>query len=249
MIGLKEFKKMINTQQKDIINQIYFKYIDELKNLNKISNEMNICESTIRTILKEQNIKRTKEQVVLAIKKYKLETYGDENYCNSAKIKESLKNNSFNPGEHAQMVIAQKKIKNEGLMSFCLLNDVEKQQYIKLILKCYDEYLTNDEICEKLKITRGCYKLLCNFGKIKRTSIQHHKMCENVNLKKFGVKNAYQREDVKNKIKQTNRERYGVDYSWQAEEVKEKSKQTKKERYGDENYRNDEKIKQTCQER
>ena len=35
---------------------------------------------------------------------------------------------------------------------------------------------------------------------------------ELTNLKKFGVKNPFQSEDVKNKIKQTNLKRYGVDH-------------------------------------
>lgn len=52
------------------------------------------------------------------------------------------------------------------------------------------------------------------------------------NLSKHGVENAFQRKDVKNKIKETVREKYGVDSWVQSKEFKEKSKTTNLEKYG-----------------
>lgn len=252
MIGLRQFKVLNLVNQKKIIEQISYKYINELKNLKQISKELQIYEATIRSIIKNYNIKRTKEQIVLARKKYNLDNYGDENYCNVQKVKKSLeksKSNLSKISKENQIKRSKKLLQDSGLMSFNLLNNNEKRKYIDDILLCYDEYLTNDEICKKLKITISCYGSLCKFGKIKRTSAQHQKMCENSNLKKFGVKNVYQLQTVKDKIKNQNLEKYGVEYNWQRDDVKKKCKQIKLERYGNENYRNDEKIKQTCIER
>lgn len=53
----------------------------------------------------------------------------------------------------------------------------------------------------------------------------------------------------KQKVKETFQKKYGVDNIFQTDYAKEKSKQTKLQRYNNENYRNIEKIKQTCLEK
>lgn len=62
---------------------------------------------------------------------------------------------------------------------------------------------------------------------------------------KYGVKNPYQLEKVKEKAKLTKLKRYGDENYTNSN----KTKQTKLERYGNENYNNIEKIKETCLER
>lgn len=51
-------------------------------------------------------------------------------------------------------------------------------------------------------------------------------------LDKYGVKNPFQIEEVKNKIKQTNIDRYGVEFISQNKDIKEKQKQTNLKKYG-----------------
>jgi hypothetical protein len=55
------------------------------------------------------------------------------------------------------------------------------------------------------------------------------------NIKKYGVENALQNEDIKKKMKNTNIRKYGVEYSFQNEDVKKKIKETLLKKYGVEN--------------
>jgi hypothetical protein len=83
--------------------------------------------------------------------------------------------------------------------------------------------------------------------KIKQTNIKKYGV-ENVfqfneikekikqtNLEKFGVENPNQCDEIKNKIKQTNLKKYGKESFFQTQEYKDKFKQTSLERYGVEN--------------
>ena len=248
-MNLKEFRKLSIEDQNELIKQIKYKYLDELKNQQTIANELNIVQTAIRKIIEENNIKRTKEQIVAARKKYNLEIYGDENYCNSNKIKDSLKKSNFNFGQNSQEKIAKKLLQEQGLYSWCILNDKQKEYYKNEIIKLLNEVKYDEEICEKLKLTKGCYKRIKKEFNIKRDKNLSQKIMIRRNNDKYGVDNVCQLNLVKDKIKQSNLEHYGVEHSWQREDVKQKSKQTKLERYGNENYRNDEKIKQTCLER
>lgn len=58
------------------------------------------------------------------------------------------------------------------------------------------------------------------------------KRFSDIMIEKYGVSNAFQSEEIKEKIKQTNLKKYGVEYSLQNKEIKEKSKQTNLKRYG-----------------
>ena len=248
-MNLKEFKNLILSEQTKIINDIKYKFLEELKNQETISNEMNIVQSTIRKILEMNNIKRTKEQVAMARKKYNLEKYGDENYCNANKIKESLKKSNFNFGNNSQNKIAKQVLKEKGLYSWCILSNEQKKYFTQEIIKLYKEIKTDIEICNILKITLGCFKKLRKEYSLYRSKEVRSQLTKRSVFEKYGVENVYQSKTIREKIKQTNLEKYGVEYSCQRNDVKEKIKQTKLERYGDENYRNDEKIKETCLEK
>jgi hypothetical protein len=88
------------------------------------------------------------------------------------------------------------------------------------------------KICNKptqfVHINNG-YKNCCS----KECSIKYtHQQTTAGNLKKYGVENAFQRKDIKIKIKKTNQERYGVDMPLQNKEIKQKAYDTMKELYG-----------------
>lgn len=51
-------------------------------------------------------------------------------------------------------------------------------------------------------------------------------------VERFGVENAFQSEEIKKKIRQTNKTRYGKEYPGQVESIKEKKRQTLMEHYG-----------------
>lgn len=81
------------------------------------------------------------------------------------------------------------------------------------------------------------------------------KKCKTIktNLERFGVKNAVQSSEVKEKMKMTNLERYSVPYVFQNSETKEKIKQTNLKKYGvpyaSQSLKIKEKVKQTNLER
>jgi hypothetical protein len=72
-------------------------------------------------------------------------------------------------------------------------------------------------------------------------------------IKKYGVDNVFQNEEIKNKIKITNNKNYGKDWITQTDVFKEKSKITNKIRYNTENAAQSEviknKMKKTCLEK
>ena len=72
-------------------------------------------------------------------------------------------------------------------------------------------------------------------------------------LEHYGVKNPFQLESVKEKIKKTNMERYGVEYVQQSDFIKQKFKTTCNNKYGVDNpaktKQAKDKMKNTCMER
>jgi hypothetical protein len=64
------------------------------------------------------------------------------------------------------------------------------------------------------------------------------------NLKRYGVENPFQSEEIKNKIKQKNLEKYGVENPSQSSEIKKKKIKTSLKNYGVENPTQSEIIKQ-----
>lgn len=67
---------------------------------------------------------------------------------------------------------------------------------------------------------------------------------KNLTIKKFGVENISQLEEVKEKKRQKSLEKYGVDCVLQSEEIKKKIKETNMELYGAENVFGSEEIKE-----
>lgn len=67
-------------------------------------------------------------------------------------------------------------------------------------------------------------------------------------IDKYGAANGHG-EEQKEKIRQESLKKFGVDNPWQAEEVKAKCCKTKLERYNDEKFTNREKCKETMQEK
>jgi hypothetical protein len=77
------------------------------------------------------------------------------------------------------------------------------------------------------------------YGKIKQQKIKLTKeeiknKIKETNLKKYGTEYGFQSEIVKQKIKEKCLEKYGVEYSLQSKEVKDKGKETNLKKYGTE---------------
>jgi len=121
--------------------------------------------------------------------------------------------------------------------------DVEKlKKFSDIIVK------VKCDICEKEKeMTYSIYNqncdrnnnLYCCYDCRTSRTIQ-------TNLKKYGVENVSQADDIKEKKKETNLKNWGVENVYESEKIKNKIKKTKKEKYGDECFNNRDKSKETC---
>ena len=153
-------------------------------------------------------------------KQTRLKKYGDENYCNKEKVKETLRKTHK---------IRGKEIK-EKTRQTCLekYNNPTYNNPDKIRNTCLEKYnkpsYSGTEECQE---------------KIKQTC-----------LERYNVENAAQSKEVQEKIKQTCLERYGTECVLQNENIKEKIRQTCLERYGVYSYSKTEeyklKVKETC---
>jgi hypothetical protein len=74
--------------------------------------------------------------------------------------------------------------------------------------------------------------------------------CQQLNTaKKYGVKNLFQSEKIKKKIRKTWMKKYGVDCPTKNKDIIKKGKLSKLEKYGNENFSNPKKVIQTCLEK
>lgn len=139
------------------------------------------------------------------------------------------------------------------------LNDILKENHIsqdvfynaeeRLGLKKKFNDLTKDElnlILEYCKLSRKdkIKKGICDsFGSI--ANFQKYTLEKRIktNLKKYGVENVFQSEEIKEKSKQTFLKKYGVEHALQNKEILNNQKQTIKNKYGVENASQSEEIK------
>jgi hypothetical protein len=150
------------------------------------------------------------------------------------------------------------KISNEMFEEICSftpwIEDTSRKTLIER-LYCIKHNLKDYPICEICSVnqkfwTNNRYSRSCS----KECSIifvtnKSKQTC----LKKYGVENPFQSEEVKDKIKDTCLERYGFEHHLQNKAIYEKTKQTCQEKYGFDNPAQSEVVKQktkdTCQEK
>ena len=141
-----------------------------------------------------------------------------------------------------------------------------KRDYIKEPLKRGEkpfkedlEYLYNsiglrrENLFQLFKVTKDKFVTWISFYKIRRNEEIRKKLIEETNLEKYGCKNSFLNEEIRNKIKQTNLEKYGVDYPFQSKIIQDKIIEDNLKKYGYKTYAGTdeckEKIKQTNIER
>lgn len=96
-------------------------------------------------------------------------------------------------------------------------------------------------------------KIVCQQNKFQKTKEQRSELRKQTNLKKYGVTNVSQLQEVKDKKEQKSLERYGVENPAQSKEVYNRIKETCLKKYGVESTNSlpskKEKIKRTKQEK
>ena len=160
------------------------------------------------------------------------------------------------------------------------------QELLEYINKSGAKLITSDEEYKKLH-SRSVISIICICGENTLKSFTQYKIRPNckkcgdekrnvTNIKKYGYKNCFQNEEIKDKIKTTNIERYGcenpmqntgvkaktketwkinhgTDHPMQSKEIKDKAKTSNMEKYGVDYYVQSEefktKYKETCLEK
>lgn len=177
--------------------------------------------------------------------------------------------------------IENKENYNSLLKEKVIVQDATKISFIckecneRIIVKSFYNWRrrSNVFVCGKCKTLKT---KIDKYGSIENANAERQNTIEESNLKKYGVKNVFQLDDVKEKSKQTSLEKYGCEApqssdivkqhqkeTWQktlgsdspfvSKECREKAKQTNIEKYGAENvlsvksFQN--KIQQTYKER
>ena len=150
--------------------------------------------------------------------------------------------------------ICDKEFGNKGFSSHLKKYNIKSKEY-------YDKYLKkeNEGICQMygrissclkytkfIKLSKG-YSKCCS---LRCAKFYNDKKIKQTNIKKYGVENVFQNEEIKEKIKQTNLKKYGVENPAQNKQIYNKVKQTNLEKYGVENPNQNkeiiEKSKKTC---
>lgn len=144
---------------------------------------------------------------------------------------------------------------NDGVKNYISLGLHLKNKHSINAKEYYDKFLRkeNEGICPtcgketKFQGIRLGYLQHCSY-KCNVNDPNTIKKREETCMIKYGAKNPYQSEEIKEKIKQKMLDKTGYEYNLQNPETIQKAKQTKLEKYGDENYNNIQKAKQTCLE-
>lgn len=167
------------------------------------------------------------------------------------KFKKFSETMSVKNGKDFSMIIYDINLLHKVIeRDFCIVN-IEEYESLDSITGDTSIYF----ICRCGKYGEKYLKYLYNHGALCKDCTQLEKLesMKRTNLIIYGVENALQNEDIKEKTRQTCLQKYGVEYVSQVEEFKEKAKQTCLEKYGvDHPLKSEEirtKIKETCLEK
>ena len=147
------------------------------------------------------------------------------------------------------------------------VNDIEystKEEALNSFQKITDRLTFNCERCgkEHTVLKKHFTEFLCTDCKRKQNNLKKYGI-ENISqleeikekkkqntLKKYGAENIAQLKEVQDRIKQTNLEKYGVENQMQLKEIQDRIKQTNLEKYGVDNpFKNKEKIQKIVNEK
>ena len=222
-MNILDYKKLNNDEKLLLINKIKYLYITLNKSKNVIVDDLNINSKLLNKILKENNILKSKEMINKSksdgkikaylekpeiknkIKQTKLERYGNENYNNREKFKETLNNNP-QIVEHMIDNIKQTFLKKYGTEIPMQLESV-KNKFKQTCLKKYgvENPYQSKVIKEKIK-----QNLIENYGvdNISKSAIWKNKFKEKTLKSNFKINRL-------NKINQTCREKYDIEWPCQ----------------------------------
>jgi len=183
----------------------------------------------------------------------KLEIYGNKNYNNSEKAKNTMKEkygvehisqlseikkqkkDNFDQKSHSEKI--KKGIKRKR-------TEIDRKKINKKRKDTLLEKYNIENISQLESIKEKKANTMQKYGgfAFEKTSILHEQYQQTL-FENYGVNNAAQSEIIKEKMKQTNTERFNVEYASQSNTIKEKTKQTNLKKYNVENIMFSEKFR------
>lgn len=170
------------------------------------------------------------------IKQTKKERYGNENYVNSEKAKETC-NIKYGVSNASKSNIIKQKISeaNKKCAKEALIkrNKTKEERYNN---KNYNNSLKNEQTC------------LQRYGKKHYSQTEEYldKVKKHNNIK-FGKDFYSQTDEWLERVKNACNNKFGTDNAFKSNFIKQKIKQTKENKYGNPNYNNRKLAEQTCQ--
>ena len=198
------------------------------------------------SILCSKTCHNRNKDVIAQKKRTKKIRYGDENYTNREKAKQTCLKH-FGVENPSQSSIVQETIRQNSLKKYnCEHPSQSIQAKKKHKQTCIERFgvenpFSSDDIqlkSRQTKLDKYGDEFYSNYEQTIQTCIE-----------KFGVSCVFQNEQIKQKSIQTILDHYGVKNVFASPEIQAKSTQTKIERYGNENYVNVEQRKKTNLER
>ena len=210
----KQFNKLNEKEKEEIIELVKEAYLINNLKIDELIKKFNSTKSYMYKFLRDNNIKKSQEQLNAERSKICKELYHNKSKEDLEQIKEKRKQTNLkkygveNPYQSPEI---QEKIKQDNLKKYGVEYAVQRQDVKEKINKSTLE-------------SQGAKRYI----QTKKGKNKFKQTC----LEKYGVENPYQSEEKKKKIKQTCLDRYGNEIPAKTNQIKEKIKQSNLEKFG-----------------
>ena len=190
--------------EKPCKNDVTYLYLTMNLSISKLSQFFGRNENWVLKLIKEYQLKKSKEQTVKAREVTMLERYGVINATYNSEFKEKMRKTSLehygvpNPNQckEVRKKIEQTNLKRYGVINVALNSDVNK----KARKTCQQRYGGDSPMCNSVTKEKAI----------------------TTNFQKFGVANCMHLDSIKHHQRQTCVKRYGVKYPAQSNEIRQK---------------------------
>lgn len=154
--------------------------------------------------------------------------YGNANFCNITKRKQTIKNKIKTDPNYIKNIVKKSKLTKLNRYGNEKYVNLEKRKQTNLKKYGCECTFLDKNIQNKIAKTN---KLLYGAENVFASKQIQDKICNN-NIEKYGVKYTLQTQQVKNQIRKTNLKKYGCEYIGASQEIRKKIEKTCLEKYG-----------------
>ena len=221
------------TQLKSQIDKIELETFYKAHSAKETAKQFHISETSLRELLKEYNIVKTKEDIQKTKENTCLNKFGVKNVF---QLEDNKKRGEENPSCNPVVVAKIRETKHRN-NSYAQSHKKAQQTIIERYgsMEAYNAHIKQEQ--EKTLIEK--------YGTLENAYAHQQEHRVQTFLKKYGVDNPYKAQEIKDKIRDTTKARYGVDYPTQNPNVMDKINNRRIEHYGKDNLNNWRKGHQT----